>query len=96
MSGRDDSPLAPEQIAAVKDEDIDFSDIPELDEDFWKRAELVEPIALSPSSAANDTHVSGSTQCRTRPAPEGWTTAQQSGVIRIARISSASSSVATS
>ena len=43
MSGRDDSPLAPEQIAAVKDEDIDFSDIPELDEDFWKRAELVEP-----------------------------------------------------
>jgi len=27
----------------VKDEDIDFSDIPELDEDFWKRAELVEP-----------------------------------------------------
>ena len=43
MSGRDDSPLAPEQIAAVNDEDIDFSDIPELDEDFWKRAELVEP-----------------------------------------------------
>ena len=43
MSGRYDSPLAPEQIAAVKDEDIDFSDIPELGEDFWKRAELVEP-----------------------------------------------------
>ncbi len=43
MSGRYDSPLAPEQIAAVKDEDIDFSDIPELDEGFWKRAELVEP-----------------------------------------------------
>ena len=43
MSGRYDSPLAPEQIAAVKDEDIDFSDIPELDEDFRKRAELVEP-----------------------------------------------------
>ena len=43
MSGRYDSPLAPEQIAAVKDEDIDFSDIAELDEDFWKRAELVEP-----------------------------------------------------
>ena len=43
MSGRYDSPLAPEQIATVKDEDIDFSDIPELDEDFWKLAELVEP-----------------------------------------------------
>ena len=43
LSGRYDSPLAPERIAAVKDEDIDFGDIPELDEDFWKRAELVEP-----------------------------------------------------
>ena len=43
MSGRYDSPLAPEQIVAVRDEDIDFSDIPELDESFWKRAELVEP-----------------------------------------------------
>ncbi|MDE2795553.1 MAG: BrnA antitoxin family protein [Gemmatimonadota bacterium] len=30
-------------MAAVKDGDIDFSDIPELDGDFWKRAELVEP-----------------------------------------------------
>ena len=38
MSGRYDSPLAPEQVATVKDEDIDFSDIPELDEDFWKLA----------------------------------------------------------
>ena len=42
MSGHDD-PLTPEQIATVKDESIDFSDIAELDEDFWKRAELVEP-----------------------------------------------------
>jgi len=25
------------------DERIDYSDIPELDEDFWERAELVEP-----------------------------------------------------
>ena len=40
---RFDKPLAPEQIAAVKDEDIDFSDIPELDEAFWREAELVEP-----------------------------------------------------
>ncbi|WP_428103706.1 BrnA antitoxin family protein [Candidatus Palauibacter sp.] len=43
MSGRYDRPLTPEQIAAVKDERIDFSDIPELDEGFWERAELVEP-----------------------------------------------------
>ena len=27
----------------MKDEHIDFSDIPELDEDFWKRAQLIEP-----------------------------------------------------
>ena len=43
MSGHHDSPLTPEQIAAVKDEDIDYSDIPELDEEFWERAELLEP-----------------------------------------------------
>ena len=43
MSRYDNSPLTPEQIAAVKDESIDFSDIAELDEEFWKRAELVEP-----------------------------------------------------
>ena len=30
------------QITATKDEDIDFSDIPELDETFWRDAELVE------------------------------------------------------
>ena len=38
-----DKPLTPEQIAKVKDADIDFSDIPELDESFWREAELVEP-----------------------------------------------------
>lgn len=38
-----DKPLTPDRIAAVKDEDIDFSDIPELDEAFWREAELVEP-----------------------------------------------------
>ena len=38
-----DSSLTPAQIEAMKDEDIDFSDIPELDETFWQRAELVEP-----------------------------------------------------
>ena len=38
-----DRPLTPQQIRAVKDEDIDFSDIPELDEQFWSNASLVEP-----------------------------------------------------
>ena len=38
-----DKPQTPRQIAAVKDQEIDFSDIPELDEDFWRNAELVEP-----------------------------------------------------
>ena len=38
-----DKPLTPRQIAAAKDQDIDFSDIPELDDDFWWNAELVEP-----------------------------------------------------
>jgi uncharacterized protein (DUF4415 family) len=32
-----------EELAAMKDEDIDFSDIPELGEDFWKNAVLVMP-----------------------------------------------------
>ena len=30
-------------MGPVEDENIDFSDIPELDEEFWMRAELVEP-----------------------------------------------------
>ena len=38
-----DRPLTLEQIAARKDEEIDFSDIPELDDAFWKRAKLIEP-----------------------------------------------------
>ena len=38
-----DRPLTPDQISAIEDENIDFSDISELDERFWKRAEIVEP-----------------------------------------------------
>ena len=38
-----DRPLTPQEIRAVKDENIDFSDIPELDEQFWNNASLVEP-----------------------------------------------------
>ncbi len=36
-------PLTPAQIAATQDKNIDFSDIPELDDTFWREAELVEP-----------------------------------------------------
>jgi len=42
MSGYD-KPLTPGQIEAVEDKNIDFSDIPELDETFWQRAELIGP-----------------------------------------------------
>ena len=35
-----DKPLSVAQIAAANDEDIDFSDIPELEESFWREAEL--------------------------------------------------------
>ena len=43
---RDAEPLGKAEIArlkALKDEDIDFSDIPELDESFWENARLVMP-----------------------------------------------------
>ena len=36
-------PLTLKQVAEIKDEDIDFSDIPELDESFWDQAKLVLP-----------------------------------------------------
>ena len=38
--------LTPEQeakLAALSDEDIDYSDIPELDDGFWKNAQIVYP-----------------------------------------------------
>ena len=38
-----DRALTPKEIAATKDESIDFSDIAELDETFWQEAKLVEP-----------------------------------------------------
>lgn len=36
-------PLAPHEVAGLPDGEIDFSDIPELDEAFWQNAELVLP-----------------------------------------------------
>ena len=35
--------LQPREIAQIRDEDLDFSEMPKLDEAFWKEAELVEP-----------------------------------------------------
>ena len=43
MSKRYDKPLTPEQLAQLPDEDIDTSDIPELDAAFWANAKLVPP-----------------------------------------------------
>jgi uncharacterized protein (DUF4415 family) len=43
MKKRYDKPMTAEQVAAVSDEEIDYSDIPELDEAFWQNARLVEP-----------------------------------------------------
>ena len=41
-------PLTPEEIAKVEDSDIDFSDIPKLDADFWNNAEIVQPDTTQP------------------------------------------------
>lgn len=38
-----DKELESPELNAIKDEDIDFSDIPELDETFWTNAKVVEP-----------------------------------------------------
>ena len=38
-----DKPLEPEHMGAVEDESLDFGEIPELDENFWRQATLVEP-----------------------------------------------------
>ena len=43
VDARPEVPLTPEQTAAVKDQSIDFSDLPELDEEFWDRSEVVKP-----------------------------------------------------
>ena len=34
-------PLAPHEVVQLPDGEIDYSDIPELDEEFWQNAELV-------------------------------------------------------
>lgn len=43
MKKRYDKELSIEELAAMPDDQIDYSDIPELDEAFWKNARLVAP-----------------------------------------------------
>lgn len=43
MNKRFDRPLTAEELQALGDDDIDTSDIPELDENFWKNATVVMP-----------------------------------------------------
>ena len=33
------------KLVKMRDEDIDYSDIPELDESFWESAEVVMPVS---------------------------------------------------
>ena len=61
-----DRPLTPEQIAAVEDESIDFSDIPELDEEFRDRAELVDTGAGGAHGIAIEVRPSGERQVKGR------------------------------
>ncbi len=41
-------PMTPSEIAQLSDSEIDFSDIPELDADFWNNAEIVQPDTTQP------------------------------------------------
>ena len=44
MKKRYSKELSLDELAKVTDKDIDFSEIPELDEAFWRRARLVPPV----------------------------------------------------
>ena len=43
MKKRYEKPLTIEELAALPDDQIDTSDIPELDADFWARAKVTPP-----------------------------------------------------
>jgi uncharacterized protein (DUF4415 family) len=43
MKKRYKKELGIKELAVIKDKDIDYSDIPRLDEKFWKNAKLIEP-----------------------------------------------------
>jgi uncharacterized protein (DUF4415 family) len=48
MRKRYDKELSVAELAAMKDEDIDYSDIPELDDEFWKSARVANPGRTTP------------------------------------------------
>ncbi len=43
MTKKYKKPLTPKEMAALSDDQIDTSDIPELDENFWKNAKVSPP-----------------------------------------------------
>jgi hypothetical protein len=43
MRKRYNKPMTAAEIAAVTDSEIDYSDIPKLDDAFWRNARLVKP-----------------------------------------------------
>jgi len=46
MNAKYSKPMTAEEIGTLKDEDIDLSEIPELDENFWREARRIEhPMA---------------------------------------------------
>ncbi len=45
MTKKYDKALNPDALAALPDGDIDYSDIPELDDRFWSNAKLAMPAA---------------------------------------------------
>lgn len=48
MKKKFDRELTVEESAAMRDEDIDYSDIPALDEEFWNKARLIAPNPAKP------------------------------------------------
>src|SRR5882724_11801795 len=65
MNGNTSMPISKKrlaEIAAIADEDIDTSDIPEADEEFFKKAKLIVPGRSALSGAS--THVVGSSTRR--------------------------------
>lgn len=43
MKKKYEKPLTLEELASRPDSEIDYSDIPELDESFWKHAKVIPP-----------------------------------------------------
>ncbi len=57
MTRKHDRELSPKEVAALGDEDIDTSDIPELDEAFWEKAQVRYPVEKKAISIRMDADV---------------------------------------